>query len=529
MPTTSAPLSLIAATSSELRTTAGRKAKVALLTECLRGLLPDERAIAADWLSGSLRQGRLGVGWAQLRSLRHAEGAVAVPLTVSDVDRTFDELAKISGPGSRDRRRSVLVRLFDHTTSDEADFLRALLLGNLRQGALRGLMLEAVAEVSGTSVDDALRAHTRSGSVVGALAPETKVTLFQPLAPMLAGTASDVEAAVTQLEPALVEAKADGARVQVHRRGDEVRVYTRSGKGISAATPEIVEAVRTFSGGDLILDGEALVWVDGRSSPFQVTMRRIGAVRATAADRARFPLRVFFFDCLLVEGTDLLDEPLEVRRRTLLEHVPTQMLLPHVAAGGPEAVEAAERLLADVQAKGFEGVIAKALDAPYAAGRRGRGWLKVKPVHTLDLVVLAAEWGSGRRKGWLSNLHLGARDEASGDFVMLGKTFKGLTDALLKWQTEALLSRENRRQRGTVWVRPELVVEIAFDGVQASRKYPGGVTLRFARVKQYRPDKKPAEADTIEAVRALLAESGASVSAHPLETSVQTELFDASS
>ena len=385
-----------------------------------------------------------------------------------------------------------------------------LFLGELRQGALEGVMADAVAKAAGVPAAAVRRAAMLAGDLPSVAAAAMRdgvdglgrfrLTPLQPITPMLAQTADDVSAALERFGRASVEWKLDGARIQVHRAGDEVRIFTRNLADITDRASEIVEAVQGLDVSALVLDGEAIALrEDGRPEPFQVTMSRFGT-KTDTADNARTPLSAFFFDCLHLDGDDLIDAPARRRLAALDAHLPPELLVPRLET---DDAEAAEAFLADTLARGHEGVMVKSLDAPYEAGRRGAGWLKVKPVHTLDLVVLAAEWGHGRRRGKLSNLHLGARDPATGDFVMLGKTFKGLTDEMLAWQTEHLLGLETRTDGHVVHVRPELVVEVAFDGVQSSPRYPGGVALRFARVKGYRPDKSPGDADTIDAVRTI--------------------------
>ncbi len=530
----------LAEVSAAVAAETGRSEKVRLLSEFLKRCSADDRDIAVALLSGTPRQGRIGVGYAMVRDAAPT-GAErvepsAAPLTIQDVDRALETIAATTGPGSTSARRLQLGRIFARATPAEAEFLARVLTGALRQGAGKELMVDAVALATGTDVERLRRARMRGAEVGRAVrgGRADAVELFRPVLPMLAGNADDLAGALARNAPALVEAKADGARVQVHRRDGEVRVFTRSGNDVTATVPEIVQAVGGILGGDLILDGEALVWTDGRPRPFQITMRRVGS-SASAEDRQALPLRVFFFDVLYADG-ELLDLPLAERRARLLELVPERHLLPAVerveaadSASEEKRVAAvetspAEALLHTAQEAGFEGVMVKALESPYTAGRRGRAWLKVKPVHTLDLVVLAAEWGSGRRTGWLSNLHLGAREQGTGGFVMLGKTFKGLTDELLAWQTERLQEIEVRRTGHTVWVRPELVVEIAFDSVQRSRRYPGGMTLRFARVKRYRPDKRAQDADTIIDVRRIF-EAAADPDAYDAPDP-QGDLFD---
>ena len=527
------PFAALAETSRALAATSSRTEKIALLAGALAAVTAEERPIAVEFLSGSIRQGRLGVGW---KSLAKAESGVPStgasleaedvmappdpgPLTILDVDAAFGRIQRMSGPGSTRRKREALAAILSRATPAERTLLRGLLVGDLRQGAGRGLMLEAIARTTGEEAEAIHRSHTRSANLTDVFGSASAIEVFRPLAPMLAGTATSVSEAVARLGPALVEAKADGARVQVHKRDDEVRVFTRTGNEVTASVPEVVVLAGALGAREAVLDGEVLAWSGDHPQPFQVTMKRLGGT--ARATRATVPLRVFFFDCLAVDGQDLLDQPLRRRREALVSLVLPSTLLPSTSVGSPEEASAGEALLAEAQATGFEGAVVKALDSKYAAGRRGASWLKVKPVHTLDLVVLAAEWGSGRRTGTLSNLHLGARDASTGDFVMLGKTFKGLTDALLTWQTEALQALETRRTRSTVFVRPELVVEIAFDGVQRSPRYPAGVTLRFARVKRYRPDKTAGEADTVDAVRAILEAQPGTAEASP----VQGDLF----
>jgi DNA ligase 1 len=501
-------------TSSQVAGTASRLAKVRSLAGFLKQLEPHEIAIALPYLSGDIRQGRLALGHATLHSaLGHP--APAAGLTLREVDETFDELKAVKGKGAAERRRALVSALFGRASAEEQDFLFRLLLGELRQGALEGVMLEAVAAATGIAAAQVRRA----AMLAGALAPVAAAALaggeaalarfsvqpMQPVLPMLAQSAEDPRAALRALGQALVEWKLDGARVQVHKAGSEVRVYTRNLNEVSARVPELIEAVREARAQSLILDGEAIALRrDGRPHPFQVTMSRFGSRQDAQALRAERPLSVYFFDCLYRDGASLVDQPLAERRAALDRVFHEQLVTPSlVTADAAEAQAFYESALA----RGHEGVMAKALDAPYEAGRRGSGWLKVKRARTLELVVLAAEWGHGRRRGWLSNLHLGARDPGSGEFVMLGKTFKGLTDQLLEWQTAELQRREVRRDQWTVYVRPELVVEIAFNDLQESSQYPGGMALRFARVKGYRPDKRPEDADTLETARQIFRQS----------------------
>jgi DNA ligase-1 len=467
------------------------------------------------WLAGELPQGRIGVGWAALReALAGAGRAEAAPaLTLGELDAALTRLAGLRGRGSAAERARALRELLARCSEAEREFLAPLLLGELRQGALEGVMVEAIARAAGVPAAEVRRASMLAGSLaaVARAALERgpaglasfRLQLFRPLQPMLAQTAQDPAGALRSLGGrAAFEWKLDGARVQVHREGDDVRVFTRGLIDATGRVPELVEAVRALPARALVLDGEAIALRrDGRPEPFQVTMRRFGRRLDVEALRAGLPLRGFYFDCLHLDGEDLLDRPAEERWRALAELLPEAARVPSLVAASEDEARA---FLAEALASGHEGVMAKALAAPYEAGRRGAAWLKLKPAHSLDLVVLAVEWGSGRRRGLLSNLHLGARDPASGGFVMLGKTFKGMTDEMLAWQTERLSALAVAREGHVVQVRPELVVEVAFDGVQASSQYPGGLALRFARVRRYRPDKRAEEADTIEAVRALL-------------------------
>jgi DNA ligase-1 len=495
----------LVATSGAVTATRSRTAKLDALARQLRALQPGEARLAAPYLAGATRQERLDVGWAALRDVR-VQPAERPTLTVADVDAALAALAAASGKGSRQDRLGVLAELLGRATGEEQDFLRALVLGELRQGALEGLLAQAVAAAAAVPEAIVRRALMLSGDL-GVVAEAVLtggedalaafgLTLFRPVQPMLASTAATVTEAVGDLGRAAVEFKLDGARVQVHRRGDEVRVYTRNLRDATARSPEVVAAVRALPAEQLILDGEVLALrPDGRPEAFQDTMSRFGRQRTPSPTS----LTPFFFDLLHLDGTDLLDAPAHVRMAALDRLVPPAQRIPHRVVDDPEA---GEQVLAEALDAGHEGVMVKALDAPYEAGRRGAAWRKVKPVHTLDLVVLGVEWGSGRRRGWLSNLHLGARDPDSGGFVMLGKTFKGLTDELLAWQTQRFLELEERRDGHVVYVRPEQVVEIAFDGLQASSRYPAGLALRFARVRRYRDDKTAADADTIDTVRA---------------------------
>jgi ATP-dependent DNA ligase I len=499
----------VAETSEAVAATPARLGKVGRLAACLSGLAPPEVGIGVAFLSGELTQRQIGVGWASLRDVPTPAGAPTLALI--EVDEIFGRIGRLSGPGSQRERRTLLAGLFGRATDVEQRFLRQLLTGELRQGALEGVMLDAVARAAGLPGRDVRRAFMLRGEL-GPVATAAltegaaglaafRLEVGRPLLPMLAQTAESMEAALERISPAAVEWKLDGARIQVHRSGAEVAVFTRSLDDITARVPEVVEAAGRLSVSSAVLDGEVIALaVDGRPHPFQVTASRVGTRAGGAQVRRSVPLTPVLFDLLHLDGEDLLDLPGADRHAALTGCVPATLRVPRTVL---DDVAAADTFLAEALARGHEGVMVKSLDTPYESGRRGAGWLKVKPRHTLDLVVLAAEWGHGRRRGWLSNLHLGALDPATGGFVMLGKTFKGLTDAMLGWQTERLRELAVEDNGWVVVVRPELVVEVAFDGVQTSPRYPGGVALRFARVLRHRPDKRAAEADTIDAVRAI--------------------------
>ncbi|MHC1559914.1 ATP-dependent DNA ligase [Actinomycetospora sp. C-140] len=494
----------VVAASGEVAATRSRKAKTTALATLLASLDPDEIRPATAWLAGEMLQGRTGIGWRTLQGVS-PEPAETSTLTVTDVDAALDRLAALAGSGTGvgARRAEELGALFGAATGDEGRFLVRLLGGELRQGALEGIMIEAVAAAAEVPADAVRRAFMLSGrlpttaytALTGGDLGAVGLEVMRPVRPMLASPGDSLDAALAELgapdgEPGVVvEHKLDGARVQVHRRGEEVRVWSRTLHEITDAVPEIVALTRTLPVETVVLDGETLaVAEDGRPRPFQESMKGLGSGA----------MQPWFFDCLHRDGTDLVDEPLSVRREVLAEVV-GERLIPGVVR---PTVTQAEAAVADALAAGQEGSMVKALDSTYTAGRRGRSWQKVKPSHTLDLVVLACEWGSGRRRGWLSNIHLGARG-ADGDFVMIGKTFKGMTDATLTWQTETFPRYETHRDAHTVYLRPEIVVEIELDGVQTSTRYPGGVALRFARVVRYRDDKPASEADTIDTVRDL--------------------------
>lgn len=500
----------VVVTSTDVGAASSRLAKIARIAELLTSADPREVAVVVSWLSGELPQRQIGVGWAALRTL--PAPAAEPSLSVADVDAAFSAIGAVAGKGSQARRAELIGDLFAAATEPEQVFLRRLLGGELRQGALAGVMADAVARAGGIPATAVRRAAMLGGDLPGVAAAaltggaaalaDFTLRVGRPVGPMLAQTSTGVGDALHRLGgEAVFEAKLDGARVQIHRSGDEVTVYTRSLDDVTARLPEVVEATLALPVTDLIADGEAIALrPDLRPHRFQVTASRFGRSVDVGAARAAQPLSVFFFDVLHLDGTDLLDEPAHVRAAALDAVVPPHHRVDRLVTA--DAV-AAQEFLDRTLAAGHEGVMAKSLSSPYEAGRRGAGWLKVKPVHTLDLVVLAVEWGSGRRTGKLSNIHLGARDPAGG-FVMLGKTFKGMTDAMLDWQTVRFTElATGPLDQYVVPLRPEQVVEIAFDGVQGSSRYPGGMALRFARVVRYRDDKGPAEADTVDTVRAL--------------------------
>ncbi|MGW4465796.1 ATP-dependent DNA ligase [Micromonospora sp. NPDC004704] len=559
----------LAATSAAVTATSARRAKVELLAAALRGLAPDEIPAGAAYLAGELRQRQTGVGYAALRDL--PPPAEHPSLTVADVDAAIDAISAVAGPGSQARRRELVGRLFGAATVDEQRLLVGLFGGELRQGAQAGLLADAIARAAQVPLPAVRRALLLAGDLKAvataaltggsAALGEISLQVGRPLAPMLASSAPSVDEAIEATgTPAVVDVKLDGIRIQVHRSGGEIAVFTRSLDDITARVPEVVAAVRALPARELVLDGEAIALdATGRPRPFQETASRAAtrgarrsataglsaevaaeqsatepvrsfgaapaappaptdpptpaqlpvparpeqaapAVRAAAGSTGSTVLTPYFFDLLHLDGTDLLDAPGRQRWAALADTVAAPQLVGRMTV---ESVLAAADAFAAALDAGQEGVVVKSPDAPYEAGRRGAGWIKVKPRHTLDLVVLAVEWGSGRRQGWLSNLHLGARDPENGGFVMLGKTFKGLTDELLRWQTDRFLELAVERGDWVVRVRPEQVVEIAFDGVQTSSRYPGGMALRFARVIRYRDDKSAAEADTIDMVRAV--------------------------
>ena len=505
-------LALVVETSLKVGATAGRLAKVRELAACLRALAPEEIDIGVQYLAGETRQGRFGLRYAALSSASTGAAAPAPTLSLVEVDRRLAELATIRGTGVTTRRSAALNSLFALATESERQFLIRLLVGELRQGALGGVMIDAIAAAAELAAADVRRAAmyakslgevARAALLEGAAAlARFQLEMLSPVAPMLAQTAADPAEALTQLGGEVeFEWKMDGARIQVHKAGDTVRIYTRALNEVTNAVPEIVETIQKLAAHEVVLDGEAIAFnTSGRPQPFQVTMRRFGRKLNVEKMRAELPIHAFFFDCLRLEAQSLVDRPARERFAALARAVPDSLRVPLlITASADEAQAFYEAALA----AGHEGVMAKSLDAPYEAGNRGASWLKIKRVHTLDLVVLAAEWGHGRRTGKLSNLHLGALDPATGEYVMLGKTFKGLTDAMLEWQTKEFLAREMHRDHWTVYVRPEIVAEIAFSDLQASPRYPGGLALRLARVKRYRDDKPAEEADTMESVRRI--------------------------
>src|SRR6202167_316477 len=503
-------LANVVETSGRVAGTSKRLAKIELLADLLKQLSPDEIEIVVSFLSDLTRQGRTGIGFAVVRDSQAAPAQTGT-LEVLDVDRALASLSDAKGRGSAQQKRAQLESLFALTTEEEQQFLKELLLGGLRQGALEGLMFEALAKASGVSLGRIRRAAMMAGDTArvarsllesGEASLETwTIHLFQPVQPMLAQPAPDVETALSETGEAALEYKLDGARIQAHKRGDEVRIYTRALNNVTSAVPEVVEAVRAIPAHELILDGEVVSFApDGRPQPFQITMRRFGRKMDLQRLRAELPLTPVWFDILYCDGQPLIDHPQSERFTILRSLSPPGNLIPHITTSSPET--AAAFLRASLES-GHEGIVAKDTASLYMAGARGQSWLKIKKVHTLDLVVLAAEWGSGRRKGWLSNLHLGARDTETGGYAMLGKTFKGMTDEMLRWQTEQLLAIETSRAHYTVFVEPKIVVEIAYSDIQISPHYASGFALRFARVKRYRTDKTAAEADTFETVKEL--------------------------
>ncbi len=506
-------LSDVVEASGAVGATRSRKAKVEALAAALRAASPDQVETATAYLSGVLRQRRTGLGWRSLTDL--PPPAPTASLDIDEVHRTFERLSEVAGSGARTVRTSLVDGLFGRATASEQEYLRKLVTGELRQGALDGLMLEAIAVAADVPAADVRRAAMLAGATipvaVAALSDgeaglrRFRLEVGRPLRPMLASSAADIDAAferaTPERAPVAVDRKLDGIRVQAHKYDGRVAVFTRTLEEVTERVPEVVEAVSALPVTTVVLDGEAIALdASGRPRPFQETAARTASRVDVAALRDRVPLTSYFFDLLHVDGADLIDRPGRERFDRLAAILPPELLVPRLLTSDPAA---AAMYFADTVAAGHEGVVVKNLEAGYEAGRRGASWVKVKPRHTLDLVVLAVEWGSGRREGWLSNIHLGARDPETGGFVMLGKTFKGMTDEMLRWQTERFLSLETSRTSYVVHVRPEQVVEVAFDGIQRSSRYPGGMALRFARVLRYRDDKSADEADTVDTVRSL--------------------------
>jgi len=499
--------------SEKVSATTRKRQKIALIAALLRRAHGHEIFLAAHYLAGRLPQGRLGIGGMKLETATAGLSDEGHILSLHEVDGYFEAIAQDKGVGSTERKPRLLRELLSRAHLLERPFLKRLIIGEIRQGALEGLVLEAVAQAASLPPASIRQAHMYAGNIgeVARVALEEGNAglsrfgprLFQPIAPMLASPAEGEAEAVDRLGEAGWEYKLDGARIQVHKAGDEVRIFSRHLKEVTDGIPEILELVRTLPLDDAILEGEVIALrYDGRPLPFQTTMRRFGRILNVDKMRKEIPLTPFFFDLLYMDGEAYIDTPYSERVEHLAERVPAEQMIPRIVTARQEKISNFLRMSLEA---GHEGLMAKGIDSPYTAGHRGFHWLKIKPAHTLDLVVLAAEWGHGRRRGWLSNLHLGALDPTSGGFVMLGKTFKGLTDEMLRWHTKRLLELEIGRDDWTVYVRPELVVEVAFNDLQESPRYPGGLALRFARVKRYRLDKDPLEADTIDKVRQLFA------------------------
>jgi DNA ligase-1 len=497
--------------SGRVSATTKKKEKASLLAHLFNEAKGKEIFLAASYLSGELPQGRLGIGWAMLQETMKDFSAQLDPISLIDLDLYFEAIAGEKGPGSSGRKIQTLREILSRSNHKEKEFLMKLIMGEIRQGALEGLVLEAVAQTASLSLDHLRRSLMFSGNIgeVAKVAIEEGASglsrfqpkLFHPISPMLASPVEGEDEAIQRLGEAAWEYKIDGARIQVHKDGEEIRVFTRHLKEVTESVPEIVALTKKYPMEKAIFEGEAFALrEDGKPLPFQTTMRRFGRIQNVEGMREKIPLAPFFFDLLYLDGGSLLDASYQERFKQLSERISPEYLIPRIVTADAGKVQ--DFLLRSLKA-GHEGLMAKGLDAPYIAGQRGFLWLKIKPAETLDLVILAAEWGHGRRKGLLSNLHLGARDAESEEFVMLGKTFKGLTDEMLRWQTKKLLELEIARDEWTVFVRPELVVEVAFNDIQESPHYPGGLALRFARVKHFREDKSPLEADTFQKVRAI--------------------------
>jgi len=497
-------------TSRRIAATSKRLEKTDLLAGLLKRVSPEEVEVVVAFLSGAARQGRIGIGYATI-SAAAAPPATEPSITILEVDRVLSEISQVRGAGAENRRRELLRGVTQRATENEQQFLRGLLAGEIRQGALEGIMLDALAKASGLPLEQIRRAAMLAGGAGVIARPvlengaaglaQFQIQLFRPVQPMLAQSADDVAEALDELGESAFEYKFDGARVQVHKSGDQVAVFSRAMNDVSAAVPEVVTAVRNLPAHDLILDGEVLsLDPEGRPRPFQISMGRFGRKLDVESLLTELPMTPFWFDLLYLNGAPAIDEPQAKRFGELAKLVPAGNLTPHLTTANADRAE--DFLHAALQS-GHEGVMAKSLGAVYAAGARGQSWLKIKKARMLDLVILAAEWGNGRRQGWLSNLHLGARDTEKGGFAMLGKTFKGLTDEMLAWQTRELQNLEIARDKYTVYVEPKIVVEIAFNEIQVSPRYVSGLALRFARVKRYRTDKPVAESDTFQTVRHL--------------------------
>jgi DNA ligase-1 len=494
--------------SEKVRSTRKKKEKIAIIADLLRRARGREISLAANYLSGTVPLGKLGIGWRTIQDALQDLPAQATALNVIDIQTYLSDLAKTTGAGSTQKKKHLLRELFSKNGEKEIRFLVGLIMGEIRQGALEGLVLEAVAKASSLSVERIRKAFMFSGNIgeIAEAAIEAGAVgldrfgpkLFQPISPMLAHPADKVQAALERLGEAAWEFKIDGARIQIHKRRDTVRIYSRHLKDVTERLPEIVSLAREFRAEEAIIEGEAIALrKNGKPFPFQTTMRRFGRILNVEQMLKEIPLTPYFFDLLFLDGDALFNHRYRERILRLNAHISSEYVIPHtITSHEAEVQDFLKRSLRS----GHEGLMAKGLESPYVAGQRGFHWLKIKPVKTLDLVILAAEWGHGRRKGWLSNIHLGSRDPESGQYVMLGKTFKGLTDKMLAWMTEKLLSLETSRDRYTVYVRPELVAEIAYNDLQKSSRYPGGLALRFARVKRFREDKSAAEADTIQTV-----------------------------
>jgi DNA ligase-1 len=494
--------------SEKVASTKSKKEKISLLAHLLLQTSGEEITLTASYLSGQLPQGRLGIGWATLQQALQDLPDQTRSLNLIEVDSFFERISKEKGAGSLEKKIKLLRDLFSSVRKTETEFLIGLIMGEIRQGALEGLVLEAIAQASTVDVERLRQGLMFSGNIseVAKIALEEGMgglsriqpRLFHPISPMLANPIENEAEALARLGKTGWEFKIDGARIQLHKESDEVRIYTRHLKDITESIPEIVQLARKFQFDRAIIEGEVIALrEDNKPQPFQTTMRRFGRVQDVEKMQKEIPLIPFFFDLLYLDGESLLNAPYWKRFELLSQRVPPKQMIPRIVTAHEQ--EAQDFLKRSIEA-GHEGLMAKGFDSPYIAGHRGFFWLKIKPIQTLDLLVLAAEWGHGRRKGWLSNLHLGSRDSESGNLVMLGKTFKGLTDEMLRWQTKRLLGLEISRDKWTVYVRPELMVEVAFNDIQESSRYPGGVALRFARVRRYREDKSPLEADTIQKV-----------------------------